>query len=380
MAKKLYEETNIYNIACALREKCGDESKTYKTCDMADAIRALDTSGGGSGEEGPAWNDFSGRNLNTLGAKDTISHIINYYGDKIIMRDMIGSCNGLFLMCDELTNTNFDIYWEPNQQIYVGSNGAPFSKCTNITRIPYLYNAYGITTASGFSECHKLREIPDDWTDTWRGLNYCTWSGNLMFEYCYSLRKVPAWVNTRFTEYGVTTYSSMFYNCASLDEVLDLPILTGTSSTYSSNTFYNCARLKRFTFAVNEDGTPKTYIGKSATIDMSSCGYCSTTSQAYNILNYNSGITADKEVTAANYATLKDDPDYWTQDVAYSRYNHTSAVETINSLPDASANTSSHTIKFKGEAGSATDGGAINTLTEEEIAVATAKGWTVSYV
>ena len=113
---------------------------------------------------------------------------------------------------------------------------------------------------------------------------------------------------------------------------------------------------------------------------MSSCGYCSNTSQAGYITNYNSGITADKEVTAANYAELKDDPDYWTQDVAYSRYNRTSAVETINSLPDASANTSSHTIKFKGEAGSATDGGAINTLTEEEIAVATAKGWTVSYV
>ena len=38
------------------------------------------------------------------------------------------------------------------------------------------------------------------------------------------------------------------------------------------------------------------------------------------------------------------------------------------------------TIKFRGEAGSATDGGAINTLTEEEIAVATAKGWTVTLV
>ena len=39
-----------------------------------------------------------------------------------------------------------------------------------------------------------------------------------------------------------------------------------------------------------------------------------------------------------------------------------------------------NTIKFNGAAGSATDGGAINTLTEEEIAVATAKGWTVSLV
>lgn len=67
-----------------------------------------------------------------------------------------------------------------------------------------------------------------------------------------------------------------------------------------------------------------------------------------------------------------------------SEYNHASAVETINSLPDTSAYLATaggtNTIVFKGEAGSATDGGAINTMTEEEIAVATAKGWTVSFV
>ena len=71
-------------------------------------------------------------------------------------------------------------------------------------------------------------------------------------------------------------------------------------------------------------------------------------------------------------------------DVPYSRYNHDSAVETINSLPDTSgylsANGGTNTIKFEGAAGSKTDGGAINTLTEEEIAVAAAKGWTVTLV
>jgi hypothetical protein len=81
----------------------------------------------------------------------------------------------------------------------------------------------------------------------------------------------------------------------------------------------------------------------------------------------------------ATYQALKDDPDWWTNNVAYSRYNKESAVRTLNSLPDTTA-TGSNTIKFKGEAGSLTDGGAINTLTEEEIAVAAAKGWTVSFV
>jgi hypothetical protein len=68
--------------------------------------------------------------------------------------------------------------------------------------------------------------------------------------------------------------------------------------------------------------------------------------------------------------------------LSYCRYNHDSAVNTINSLPDTSAYLAekggTNTIKFRGTLGSKTDGGAINTLTEEEIAVATAKGWTVT--
>ena len=103
------------------------------------------------------------------------------------------------------------------------------------------------------------------------------------------------------------------------------------------------------------------------------------------MVDYNSGITLDKQIKdASTYEALKNDPDYWTLDLHYSRYNHDSAVATINSLPDTSAYLASaggtNTIKFKKDSGKLTDGGAINTLTEQEIAVATAKGWTVSLV
>ena len=99
-----------------------------------------------------------------------------------------------------------------------------------------------------------------------------------------------------------------------------------------------------------------------------------------------SGITEETRIIdEESYQLLKDNPNSWTTDIAYSRYNHNSAVETINSLPDTSeyllANSGgTNTIKFTGNAGSKTDGGAINTLTEEEIAVAAAKGWTVTLV
>ena len=93
----------------------------------------------------------------------------------------------------------------------------------------------------------------------------------------------------------------------------------------------------------------------------------------------------DKQIKDdATYQALKNDPDSWTIDINYSKYNHDSAVETINSLPDTSAYIATaggtNTIKFKGGSGAKTDGGAISTLTEEEIAIAAAKGWTVTLV
>ena len=106
----------------------------------------------------------------------------------------------------------------------------------------------------------------------------------------------------------------------------------------------------------------------------------------YQITDHNSGITYDKCITVNNIndPDAVNDPDAFTVQVEYSRYNHDSAVATINSLPDTSAYLATaggtNTIKFKGASGSGTDGGAINTLTAEEIAVATAKGWTVTLV
>lgn len=65
----------------------------------------------------------------------------------------------------------------------------------------------------------------------------------------------------------------------------------------------------------------------------------------------------------------------------YSLYNHDSAVETINSLPDCTyKENNTMTLHFTApSAGSATDGGAISDLTAAEIAVATDKGWTVTF-
>ena len=56
-----------------------------------------------------------------------------------------------------------------------------------------------------------------------------------------------------------------------------------------------------------------------------------------DIIGYNSGLTTATQITdEASYQSLKNNPNSWTTLIQYSRYNHDSAVETINSLPDTS--------------------------------------------
>lgn len=221
---------------------------------------------------------------------------------------------------------------------------------------------------------------------------------SIMCSNCYSLRKLPSWYkmlnispnstigNDIYANwFGNTPQNRGFNSCYSLDEITDFPIIK-TSGTLDTNSFSStvsyCNRLKNFIFEM-DNGTPFVKRWKSQTIDFSvNVGYADTDA---HITGYNSGITLSKKVTTGTqYQALKNDPDWWTASVNYSRYDHTSAVLTINSLPDTSAYLAeaggTNTIKFQGECGSSTDGGAINTLTPEEIAVATAKGWTVTLV
>jgi hypothetical protein len=207
-----------------------------------------------------------------------------------------------------------------------------------------------------------------------------------------SLRRIPAWwykfrLNEESTAYPNASYClyyGMLQSARTLDGATNIPVWKcqgAQTSNMFNNTFRDCYRLKRVTFETTEDGSPIVTKWKAQVIDLTSnVGYAAGTSY---IINYNSGITSDKLVKDdATYQALKNDSDWFAIKVEYSRYNHDSAVETINSLPDTSAYLATaggtNTIKFKKASGEKTDGGAINTLTEEEIAVATAKGWTVS--
>lgn len=237
----------------------------------------------------------------------------------------------------------------------------------------------------------KLEYIPEDFFDSINcGFQKSTSSCSYVFQQCSRLRRIPKKVLEKISNRFYSNYpsnSTLYYAfrlCYMLDELDGIKLGGDTDGPMQKNvfvsTFNSCYRLKRIVFSTNGN-QPYVLRISSQTIDLSSyVGYA----QWANYVTDNSSMTTANQVKDdTTYNNLKNTEDWFTTDVNYSRYNRTSAVETINSLPDTSAYLASvggtNTIKFKGASGSKTDGGAINTMTAEEIAVATAKGWTVTF-
>lgn len=381
MSKVFIEESTLTAIGDAIRGKTG-ESELLAPLDMPAAIEGI-VSGGGDDVDITqatggcrykfsynAWND-----------------VLKYFTTKDLTE-----CISMFYNCSELEEIPFDIN---------GVKGTPtncsqmFQGCSKLTKLPKL-NVTIASHVSMFQGCSWLREIPQEFVDSidWSYLdNYDLviekYGCGGMFSGCSSLRSIP---NSILNHYQKNTdYSSSFYYnglaSMSIDEFIDLPVVRSTrnwDSNAFNSTFTSGVRLKNITFELDESEKPYKVNWKNQFIDFTYCGFCSSYT-AGKMTTCNNGITKDKYVTTdAKYQALKNDPDWYTSDVNYSRYNHDSAVATINTLPDTSEYLATaggtNTIKFKGAAGTKTDGGAISTLTEEEIAVATAKGWTVSIV
>ncbi len=402
MALVTINESTLTSIADAIREKGGFEAP-MKPADMVVAIdnlpimseKALNLTG----------------NCNYRFVYDAWNWFIDEYGYQITTEDII-DIGRMFYNSKALQAIPFDINMKAITTSYHDIDYA-FSGCYALLELPKINNARPDGTKELFNSCYRIREIPSSFYETWDwsyldGLTsgYAGDRGNT-FSSCRSLRKVPIdflkHANPK-SNYSYSIYSNGFNGCYALDEIVNLPIPYTAAWTSNAFSYFanDCRRLKNLTFALQEDGTPYVVQWKSQTIDLtknvghhlySASGSSETwdastvesaTSSA-EITKYNSGITIDKAIyNAATYAALKDDPDAYclnsnNDGPRYSRYNHDSAVATINSLPDTSAY-GTNTIKFTGAAGSATDGGAINTLTEEEIAVAAAKGWTVTLV
>lgn len=373
MAKVLVNESSLTGIADAIRGKNGS-TNTYKPSEMAAAITAI-SGGGGSGPEIPDSAFVLSGDCRYWDYKGKWDSFITAYADKWSTSNIVDASN-MFNGC-KLAQIPFEINLGNYPLL------ANMFYDSNLTTLPTIIgNNIVVQSTSGFLNYSKIKSIPNDYFN-FIGNVYDSWTNvSLMFSDAKYLRNFPSSVNIiPMKSKSTNPYSSFYYSmcsgCYVLDEITNLAV--NTTITYTSNVFDStvrmCYRLKNFTFEAG-----KTVNWKNQTIDLTRVGYGLNDDRALS-----AGISTSKKVTDdATYQALKNDPDWFTSKVEYSRYNHDSAVATINSLPDTSAylaaNGGTNTIKFTGAAGSATDGGSINTLTEEEIAVATAKGWTCSFV
>lgn len=392
MAKLFIEESTLTAIGDAIREKT-EKTELLSPTAMPEEIRGIQSGGGKivlSGDVSYAFGNSgsssspSYANVGT-GIRETMlkQETLVCFETKDVTK-----ASSMFRDNKNLIEVPLDV------NIKEGSAADVEMMCissSNLTKAPNI-NGKVLHVAHMYNNCSKLVDLrnvtgilPGE-TMVNKSCGKCCYSCSRLRWISPELAKVIGSTETGGSSY-TTDFASAFDYCYSLEEVIGL----GTSASMDGNsvgqkylytnafsrTFGANYRLRRMTFETNPDGTPIVVKWRSQTIDLSGAG-------AGSVTNY--GFTADTQIKDdATYAALKNHPDRWTSSKNYSLYDRASAVETINSLPDTHAyvstnSTWSNTIKFAGGCGANTDAGAINTMTAEEIAVATAKGWTVSFV
>lgn len=376
MSKVFIQESTLTAIGDAIREKTG---KTDLIAPGNMPAEISNISGGGGGDIPESAFHLTG-NCPYKFAQGSWDWFLDMYGNQITTSN-IGNADYMFNN-SSVKNIPFDINFDPTWDADLSSM---FANAGNLETVPRVNNPRPQRLSQLFQFAGKLKEIPEDWCDTWDWSKMDTYNYtdcSSLFSYCYNLRKFPMELISHgapgVTNAGSTVLYSTFQNCLSLDEIVGIVCPYDNAYTYGlfNNYVNGCCRLKRLTFA---PAKPQKWAG--ATFDLRHIGYVnSSVSWAWTYTDF---TEATKVWNDDTYQALKDNPDYWTEYPAYSRYNHDSAVETINSLPDCSEyqtqnGKSANNIYFWGPEGSATDGGGIDTLTEAEIAVAAAKGWTVT--
>lgn len=375
MSEVLVQDSSLQDIADAIREKNGTEN-TYKPSEMGNAVRQI-SGGGGSGVPPEALvltGDCSYRFAN-----NGWNWFLEEYGDRINF-----NCNKCeegycFANSSGITNIPFELNFSGTNKLVFFNF---FYNCTGLKKAPKI-NCENKPSSiqSLFDNCMNLELIDNSWGEL--DFTYINQQNfiNLtsIFYYCKKLMEIPQGLITNLKSIARSNiFSNRFAYCYNLNKIHKLGIAdsyTSMSSNNFNNTFYSNKTLKELTFDTQENGDAYIFSNwNKQTIDLSNnIGY------GENNGTINDEYNEHKVIDDVTYNQYKNEEYWFTTKVEYSRYNHDSAVNTINSLPDVSAGTG-NTIKFKGDAGSKTDGGAINTLTEEEIAVASAKGWTVTLV
>ena len=192
------------------------------------------------------------------------ANYIKLYGNTISTKDLANTTYMFYKYQNER------IPFELNYRLKASSNASYiFSDAEKLTQLPVMNNLKVYNLSNFCSGCYRLREIPEDFFDSWdfTGLTTATnaYIGECgsMFSYCYSLRSLPLKIFKYMNPKINTSYYQYFYygfsSCYVLDELADLPLpyTAAQNSNMFNTTFNKCYRLKKVTFALQEDSPPK---------------------------------------------------------------------------------------------------------------------------
>lgn len=207
--------------------------------------------------------------------------------------------------------------------------------------------------------------------------------------------------NPYYYLFNINNSSLPSFNLKEIDGIEICPMACG-GTTYIAG-----EALHKLTFAT-DNGVPRKAIWSGATLRFGTnsgnnkIGYCNhmpvansyKTNHTYQGTLFSDHIITDEPTyqlykneydrvvyvgnsgTYTNSVTGVTDSGYFG--MLFSNYNHDRMVETINSLPDLTEAGTTCTISFHNKLGKLTNEGGFDNLTEEEIAVAVNKGWTVT--
>lgn len=231
------------------------------------------------------------------------------------------------------------VSWDTTQ---IRQTYAMFSGNTTMTEAPFFDTSNVTSMSNMFVSCKSLIKVPTYNTQNVTNMSY-------MFQVCESLEEIPI-----FNTNKVQNMNGMFYNCKKLTKITEFDTSNTTNLSYA---FYGCSKLKQLPL-----------------LDASKC------------IDVNSIV--DTSLELENFLGLKDlGKAYTSKTTNYNNYklNLPSKKLTYESLISIAQNLYDLNLTYNVNGGGtlytqSLSLGSTNLakLTEEEIAIATNKGWNVS--
>ena len=340
--------------------------------------------------------------------KNCLSYINRANFDKVDGMQQMFSNNSKVI---DLSNITIKLYGSVNIQ-------NAFANCINLRKLPNFVTTVGTFNSNvffgAFENCYKLEQ---EEFDKFIKLDFSSTPQSPAFNHNYNLKHIDLtqavngfipwgeiyWAFQRLigSEPNLRTIKLPAWNPKQDSKPFEM-------SSYYWGTWDGMTMLDSITFSTEENGVATKAKIKNCLIYIENdygCGGNMTGLMSYpdepltkddNVFKDITGSTCTIERIKAGYERVKNRPN-WCSVYDYSmnyqgktiypriltsRFNHKSMVDLINTLPDTSeyiaAKGGTNTLKLCRYMGDLTDGGGASNLTEEEIAVATAKGWTIA--